>query len=96
MKKPFKKLFGRAVLLDKPVLKESIIKMTEEVQKSLDIDAAKKWEKLEVFAIGNDVTGVEVGDRVLIKASSLSAESFVVINDEPKILISEYDIILVW
>ena len=68
----FKKLRGRTILLDIPQRKESTLQLTAKDEDALMADAMKLWSKLTVFAIGEKVEEVEVGDKVYIRTSSLN------------------------
>jgi hypothetical protein len=67
-----KKLIGTRVLLTKPVKPESTIVLSPDMEEALERDMMKKWTHLEVYAIGSDVTTVNVGDKVKVTHYSKS------------------------
>lgn len=96
MSQPFKSLEGRRVLITRPEKKESKIALTPEVEKALDAELMKKWTRLEVFAAGADVTRVKDGDFVYIPSTVLERAELVPIGEEVKLMVSDYDIAIIW
>ena len=97
-KEPFKKLRGRAILLNVPKKKESAIQLTAKDEEALMQEAAKLWSRLTVFAIGDKVEEVAVGDEVYVRTSSLNMEVVerIDIDGEIKLVLNEGDVIIVW
>ena len=62
----FKKLRGRRILLIKPVKKESSIQIDAQTEAALEAENMKQWTTLEVFAVGEDVEELVVGDKVYV------------------------------
>jgi hypothetical protein len=56
----------------------------------------KLWTALEVYAIGTDVTLVKAKDKVYVSVSSLSSAERIVIGDETKLLINEFEVMIIW
>jgi hypothetical protein len=56
----------------------------------------KKWTELEVFAIGEDVTVVVPGDKVYISTSYLQSAERIIIGEEAKMMVLEFEIAIVW
>lgn len=96
MSQPFKSLEGRRVLITRPEKKESLIELTPEVERALDAELMKKWTNLEVFAVGADITRVAAGDRVYIPARALETAELVPVGEEVKLMVSDYDIAIIW
>ena len=90
------KLKGKRVLLSKPELEKSQIHITPEVQESLDKENMKKWTHLEVFAVGETVEGVKVGDMVYLPKGGLERSDVVEVDGEIKLMISDFDIAIIW
>ena len=90
------KLLGKRVLLSAPKRKESIIELTPETERAMDEDMIKLWTALEVYAIGTDVTLVKAKDKVYVSVSSLSSAERIVIGDETKLLINEFEVMIIW
>jgi hypothetical protein len=98
MSTPFKKLRGRTILLNIPKRKESSIKLSAKDEETIMADAVKLWNKLTVFAIGDKVEEVAVGDQVYIRTSALNLEVVerIDIDGETKLVLNEGDIVIIW
>ena len=94
----FKKLRGRTILLDIPQRKESTLQLTTKDEDAIMADAMKLWSKLTVFAIGEKVEEVEVGDKVYIRTSALNMEQVerIDIDGAVKLVLNEGDVVIVW
>ena len=90
------KLLGKRVLLSAPQRKESAIQLTPETERAMDEDMIKLWTALEVYAIGTDVTLVKAKDKIYTSVSSLSSAERIVIGDETKLLINEFEVVIIW
>jgi hypothetical protein len=89
-------LKGRRVLLNKPEMKESQFELSEADKMALEMDMRKTWTKLEVYAIGDEVESVKVGDKVYMGISGLQASEAVELEDGMKLMVAERDIAIVW
>jgi hypothetical protein len=96
--KPFKKLRGRTILLSVPERKKSGLELSAKDEEAIMQEAAKLWGKLTVYAIGDKVEDVEVGDQVYVRTSALNMEQVerVEIDGEIKLVLNEGDVIIVW
>jgi len=92
----FMKLKGRRILLNVPEKKESVIQLSEKDQEDLLKAEYKKWQKLTVFAVGENVESVQVGDSVYLTISSLENAERIDIDGSPKMMVGEHDIAIVW
>lgn len=92
----FKKLRGRRILLTKPVKKESAIQLSAGTEAQLDAEAMKQWTALEVYAIGEDVEEVAVGDKVYVPTYGLQQAEILEVGGALRMMISEGDIAIVW
>jgi hypothetical protein len=90
------KLLGKRVLLTTPRRKESIIELTPEVEKQLEMDMIQEWTNLEVYAVGTDVTVFKPGDKVYVSVSSLSSAERIMIGEDAKLMINEFEIAIIW
>ncbi len=95
---PFRKLRGRTILVDVPVKKESSIQLSAKDEDMIMQEAMKMWNKLTVFAVGDKVEDVSVGDKVYIRTSALNMETVerVDIDGEIKLVLNEGDVVIVW
>ncbi len=89
-------LKGKRVLLNKPVMKESPFELSEADKQALEMDMRKTWTKLEVYAIGDEVESVKVGDKVYMGITGLQASEAVELEDGMKLMVAERDIAIVW
>jgi len=90
------KLKGKRVLLSRPVLEKSAIELTPEVQASLDQENMKKWTHLEVFAVGDQVTDINVGDVVYLPKGAIEQCDVLDVEGEVKLMTSDFQIAIVW
>jgi hypothetical protein len=98
MSTPFKSLRGRTILLDIPKRKESSIQLSAKDEDIIMQEAVKMWSKLTVFAIGDKVEEVTVGDKVYIRTSALNLEVVerIDIDGETKLVLNEGDVVIIW
>jgi hypothetical protein len=89
-------LKGRRVLLNKPEVKESQFELSESDKHALEMDMRKTWTKLEVYAIGDDVESVKVGDKVYMGITGLQTSEAVELEDGMKLMVAERDIAIIW
>ena len=71
---PFKLLRGRTILLDVPKKKESGLQLSAKDEDAIMQEAMKMWSKLNVFAVGDKVEEVKVGDKVYVRTNALNLE----------------------
>jgi hypothetical protein len=90
------KLKGKRVLLSKPFVEKSAIEISPEVQESIDRENMKKWTHLEVFAVGELVEGISIGDKVYIPKSGLERSEVVEVEGDIKLMVSDFDIAIIW
>jgi len=96
--KPFKKLRGRAILLNVPKRKESAIQLSTKDEDMIMAEAVKMWNKLTVYAVGDKVEEISEGDEVYIRTSSLNMEVVerIEIDGEVKLVLNEGDVVIIW
>jgi len=90
------KLLGRRVLLTLPQRPDSVLELTAEVEKQLEMDFIKRWTGLEVYAVGEEVTTVVPGDKVYVPSSTLTNAERIIIDDETKMMINDFEIAIIW
>ena len=96
MEQGFKQLKGYRVLLSLPARDTKGIELSPELEEELNKEYASKMDNLEVFALGDTVDGLKIGDRVYVPVEELKRGTFVTINGEQKIMVSSMGIALVW
>lgn len=92
----FKTLVGTRVLLTKPQKPESKIMLDPAAEAQMEAEMMAKWTALEVYAVGNEVTLVQPGDKVYVETYSLQSAGVIAIGDEMKLMIAERDIAIIW
>jgi histidinol phosphatase-like enzyme len=94
----FKSLRGRTILLDVPQRKKSAIELSAKDEEAMMQEAAKLWNKLTVYAVGDKVEEVKVGDQVYVRTSALNMEQVerIDIDGEIKLVLNEGDVIIIW
>ena len=90
------KLLGKRVLINVPQKKESVIELTAKDEDEIMREAMKVWNKLEVFAVGNEVDLVVPGTQVYIPTFSLQSAEKIEIDGSIKLLVYQGDIAIVW
>jgi hypothetical protein len=94
----FKSLRGRTILLDVPQRKKSIVELSAKDEEAIMQEAAKLWNKLTVYAVGDKVEEVKVGDQVYVRTSALNMEQVerIEIDGTIKLVLNEGDVIIIW
>ena len=92
----FKQLRGNRLLLDLPKKEEGKLIVDENTKEALEKEMMQKLNKLTVYSVGDLVTDIKPGDKILVDPAALSKAPVVVIGEENKLLVSPFDVILVW
>lgn len=93
----FKKLLGPRLFLDLPKKEEGKLIVDENTKEALEKELRAKLQRLTVHAVGDGVTDIEVGDEILVDATALSKAPVIPMGeDDNKLLVSRFDVILVW
>jgi hypothetical protein len=87
---------GQRLLLSPPEIKKSAIEVNAALEKELMDEQMKKWGQLEVFAVGDEVTGIEIGDRVSVNLMFLRNSEHIEIDGQDKIIVRAADVSVVW
>ena len=91
------KLRGNRIYLEIPKREESIIKLTPELEESRIKEEMKKYSRLKVYAVGDLITDINVGDEVLVISDALHKAPIIPLTEELNvILISTFDVVHVW
>ena len=90
------KLLGSRILLTIPPAPESKIELTEEVKQAMHAEFMQQLKSLEVYAIGEDVTKLKVGDKVYVPPGVAMHAEKLIIDDSVKMLLGERDIAIIW
>lgn len=91
-----KSLRGKRVLLTMPELKKSAVELSTKDEEAIMQEAMKKWLKLEVFAVGDEVTDIKEGDKVYVQTYALESGEKIEIDNNIKLMVSENAIAIIW
>ena len=88
-------------MLDKPVKKEEKkgaldLILTEEIEADLEKEMMVEWTHLNVFASGEDVKDIKVGDKVYVRTSALHNAEIIDMDGDLKMMVNVHDIIMIW
>jgi hypothetical protein len=94
----FKKLRGRTILVSIPERKKSGLELSAKDEDAIMADAMKLWSRLTVFAIGEKVEEVAVGDQVYVRTGALNMEQVerIDIDGQVKLVLNEGDVVIIW
>jgi histidinol phosphatase-like enzyme len=87
---------GSRVVLNCPPRKDLGLHLSAEAQQELLIQELKQMNPLEVYAVGDSVKDIQVGDKVYVSPSTIMHAELVTINGEERFLIREMDIAIIW
>ena len=92
------KLLGNRIYVEMPKQNEdSKLIVDENTKEALQKEMLKKMSKLKVNTVGDLVTSIKAGDIILVDPSSLSKAPLINLsNDEEVILVSPFDVIMIW
>jgi hypothetical protein len=92
----FKQLRGNRLLLDLPKKEEGKLIVDDNTKESLEKEMLQKLNKLKVYSVGDLITDIKVGDEILVDPAALQKAPVIPINGENKLLVSPFDVILIW
>jgi co-chaperonin GroES (HSP10) len=90
------KLLGNRIFLEMPKKEESKLIVDENTKEALNKEMLKKLSSLTVHSIGDTVNNVKKGDTVLVDPNHLQKCPIIDVEGDELILVSPFDIILVW
>jgi hypothetical protein len=90
------KVLGPRIILNLPEINKPSLQLSEQLERDWMEKEFKKLDKLEVFAIGTEVTGVEPGDSVTVNPLFIRNAERVTIEGVERIVIRYPDITIVW
>ena len=92
------KLLGNRIYVEMPKQnEESKLIVDENTKEALQKEMLKKMSRLKVHTVGDLVTSIKAGDIILVDPSSLSKAPLINLsNDEEVILVSPFDVIMIW
>ena len=92
------KLLGNRIYLEMPKQEEdSKLIVDENTKEALQREMLKKFSKLTVHTVGDTISNVKAGDVVLVDPGVLAKAPLVDLSeDEQVLLVSPFDIIMIW
>jgi hypothetical protein len=91
-----KNLRGKRVLITVPELKKSNIAISEKDEEMMMQEAMKKWQSLEIFAVGDEVEGLKKEDMVYVQTYALESGEKIEVEGKMRILVPDTAIAMVW
>lgn len=91
-----KQLLGNRVLLEFPPKEQSKIIVDENTKEALQKKLMEKMSKLKVYSVGDTVQTIKKGDIVLVDPEALQKAKIVPLEDREVMLVSYFDIVMVW
>ena len=93
----FKQLRGNRLLVNLPEKEESKVILDQETEAALDKEYLLKFDKLVVHAVGDLITDIKPGDKIFVDPVALRSKIITVsIGGKDKLVVSPFDVILVW
>ena len=91
-------LLGNRIYLEMPPQDEdSKIVVDENTKEALQRELLRKMSKLKVVQVGTIVTEIKIGDWVLVDPAALNRATLVPLSeDENVIMVSPFDVIMIW
>ena len=91
------KLLGNRIYLEIPKKEESKLIVDENTKEALEKEMYKKMSRLTVHSVGTANMDVKAGDVVLIDPQALQKAPLLPLSDEENVLlVSPFDVIMVW
>jgi hypothetical protein len=92
------KLLGNRIYLEMPIQEEeNKIVVDENTKEALQREMLKKFSKLTVHTVGDTISNIKVGDIVLVDPGILTKAPLVNLSeDEQVLLVSPFDVIMIW
>jgi hypothetical protein len=91
-----KALKGKRVLITIPELKKAAVELSAKDEESRMMDAMKQWQKLEVFAVGDEVSGIMEGSLVYVQTYALESGEKIEVDGKMRILVPENSVAIIW
>jgi hypothetical protein len=91
-----KSLRGKRILVTIPETKKSAVELSAKDEEAIMQEAMKKWRKLEIFAVGDEVVDLKEGDKVYIQTYALETGEKIDIDGKVKILVPDNSVAIIW
>ena len=91
------KLLGNRIYLEIPKKEESKLIVDENTKEALEKEMYKKMSRLTVHSVGTANMDIKAGDVVLVDPQALQKAPLIPLSDEENVLlVSPFDVIMVW
>jgi hypothetical protein len=91
------KLLGNRIYLEIPKREESKLIVDENTKEALEKEMYKKMSRLTVHSVGTANMDVKAGDVVLVDPQALQKAPLIPLSDDENVLlVSPFDVIMVW
>ena len=91
------KLLGNRIYLEIPKKEESKLIVDENTKEALEKEMYKKMSRLTVHSVGTANMDVKPGDVVLVDPQALQKAPLIPLSDDDNVLlVSPFDVIMVW
>jgi hypothetical protein len=87
---------GKRLLVTVPELKKTSVELSAKDEEMRMQDAIKLWTKLEIFAVGNEVEGINPGDKVYIQTYALESAERIEVDGVIKLLIPDQAVAIIY
>jgi len=91
-----KALRGKRVLITIPDLKKTAVELSAKDEEARMIEAMKQWQKLEVFAVGDEIQDISIGDFVYVQTYALETGEKIEVDGKMRILVPDTAIAILW
>ena len=91
-----KTLRGNRILISKPEVKESFLELSDKDKALIEAELRKSWSSLDVYAVGESVTDIKVGDKVYVRVTALELAEKIEVDGAMKFMIHEQDVAIIW
>lgn len=89
-------LKGHRVMLDQPKMKELPFEVTEELKRAMIEEEMRKYVRLQIYAVGDEVKDFTPGMAVYVSPTNLAMAEVIDLDGDLKILVRAMDIAFIW
>jgi hypothetical protein len=91
------RILAKLILIERPIMEKNPggLELLPEAQAQKEAEFMKTWNKLKVFAVGEEVTKVKANDLVLITPKQISYLDVVILDEKVYYVAQESHVIAV-
>lgn len=91
------KLLGNRIYVEMPKEEnENKLIVDENTKEALQKEMLKKMSKLTVHSVGDTVNNIKPGDVILVDPLALQKSPLIMLEKETVLLVSPFDVIMIW